>query len=71
MRESVIYQDIQQQEAIAFALRLLRRRLGEVSAQLETRVQDLSVEQLEALGENLFDLSSEAEILNWLESNSQ
>ena len=80
MKESVIYQDIIQegrqegrqegskQEATAFALRLLKRRLGNVTPQLETQVQSLSVEQLEALGEALLDLSSEAEIKAWLES---
>ena len=72
MKESVIYQDIIQegskQEAIAFALRLLKRRLGNVTPQLETKVQSLSVEQLEALGEALLDYRSEAEIKAWLES---
>ena len=72
MKESVIYQDIIQQgskqEAIAFALRLLKRRLGTVNAELETQVQSLSVEKLEALGEALLDLSSETEIRNWLEN---
>lgn len=72
MRESVIYQDIIQQgskqEATAFALRLLKRRLGTVNAELETQVRALSVEQLEAFGEALLELSSEAEIKTWLES---
>ena len=76
MRESVIYQEIEQegreegsqQEAIAFALRLLKRRLGTVNAELETQVQSLSVEKLEALGEALLDLNSETEIRNWLEN---
>jgi hypothetical protein len=70
MRESVIYQDIQQQEAIAFALSLLQHRLGTVNPQLETRVRNLSVEQLQELGKALFDLSSESEILNWLENRN-
>jgi predicted transposase/invertase (TIGR01784 family) len=74
MRESVIYQDIEEQgaqrEAIAFALSLLQHRLGTVNPQLETRVRNLSVEQLQELGKALFDLSSEAEILNWLENRN-
>ncbi len=74
MKESVIYQDIVQQEskreATAFALRLLKRRLETVNAELETKVQSLSVEQLEALGEALLDYPSEAEIKAWLESCS-
>jgi predicted transposase YdaD len=86
MRESVIYQDIEeqgvkkgvkqgikqgaQQEAIALVLRLLKRRLGTVNPQLETRVRNLSVEQLEALGVALFDLSTEPEIWAWLERTS-
>jgi hypothetical protein len=74
MRESVIYQDIEEQatqrEAIAFALSLLQHRLGTVNPQLETRVRNLSVEQLEELGVALFDLSTEPEIWAWLEKTS-
>jgi predicted transposase/invertase (TIGR01784 family) len=70
MRESVVYQDIEQQGMIKLVLRLLQRRLGKVNPQLEAQVRNLSVEQLEAFGIALFDFSSEEEILAWLESNS-
>jgi hypothetical protein len=38
--------------------------------ELETRVRNLSVEQLEELGVALFDLSTEPEIWAWLERTS-
>jgi predicted transposase YdaD len=83
MRESVIYQEIEaagiekgvrqgvhqgvQQEAVSFTLRLLKRRLGEVKPELQTRIQGLGVEQLEELGEALIDFKHEEELVNWLE----
>ncbi|MBZ8182964.1 Rpn family recombination-promoting nuclease/putative transposase [Oscillatoria salina] len=81
MRESVIYQDIEaeatqkgiqqgiQREAVSFALRLLKRRIGEVKPELQAQIQELSVEQLEELGEALLDFSSEDDLISWLEKN--
>ncbi|MEC4892252.1 MAG: DUF4351 domain-containing protein [Oscillatoria sp. PMC 1051.18] len=81
MRESVIYQDIEaeatqkgiqqgiQREAVSFALRLLKRRIGEVKPELQAQIQELSVEQLEELGEALLDFSSEDELISWLGKN--
>lgn len=73
MRESVIYQDIKEQgvregQAI-LVLRLLKRRIGEVKLEDETRISSLSVEQLEALGDALLDFSSRDDLLAWLANN--
>lgn len=69
MRESVIYQDIRAEEAANLVLRLLKRKIGEVSQDLQIKIQDLSVEVLEDLGEALLDFSTEAELQAWLEDN--
>ena len=74
MQESVIYQDILQkgeqkgkkQEALALILRLLPRRIGPVTPQLQEQIRSLSVPQLEDLGEALLDFSSETDLINWL-----
>ena len=70
MRESVIYQDIREsgkaqgreegrrEEAVSLILRLLNRRLGEISSTLGQQIQELSLEQLETLGEALLDFTS-------------
>ena len=57
----------QQQEAAALVLRLLRRRLGTVSAAAESRIRALPVAELEALGEALLDWRTPAELMAWLQ----
>ena len=48
-------------------LRLLQRRVGELSPQLQQRVQSLCLNQLEALGEALLDFTGMEDLLNWLQ----
>ena len=81
MQESVIYQDIKaqgvlegvqsgkQQGKADLVLRLLKRRIGEIEANDETRINILSEEQLEALGEALLDFSSYDDLSSWLANN--
>lgn len=47
-------------------IRLLNRHLGEIDASLIQQVRELSIEQLEALGEALLDFSSVADLQAWL-----
>ena len=47
-------------------VRLLNRRIGNIDASLTLRVQGLSIEQLENLGEALLDFSSVADLETWL-----
>lgn len=78
MRESVIYQDILAEgeargEARGIAegetrivMRLLNRRVGEIPVAISNQIQQLTVPQLEELGEALLDFSSLADLENWL-----
>ena len=70
MRKSVIYQDIwekgRQEEAVSLILRLLNRRLGEISSTLSQQIRELSLEQLETLGEALLDFTSLTDLTAWL-----
>jgi len=74
MRESVIYQDIREsgkaqgrrEEAVSLILRLLNRRLGEISSTLSQQIRELSLEQLETLGEALLDFTSLTDLTAWL-----
>jgi hypothetical protein len=50
----------------ALVLRQLARQLKTVSPVLEEQVRQLPIEQVEVLGEALFDFSSEADLVNWL-----
>ena len=42
-------------EEVSLVLRILRKRFGQVSQDLEKQIQTLSIEQLEDLGEALLD----------------
>jgi predicted transposase YdaD len=58
-----------QREGANLVLRLLNRRLGQVTSSVEKQIRQLSVEQLEDLGEALLDFENEADLLHWLSQN--
>ena len=47
-------------------LRQLKRKLGEINPALETQIMQLSIDDVEALGEALFDFSTVEDLINWL-----
>jgi predicted transposase/invertase (TIGR01784 family) len=81
MRESVIYQEITAEARAegkaegkaegerSLILKLLARRVGSVPQPLQTQINQLPLETLEALGEALLDFSSLDDLVAWL-SNS-
>jgi hypothetical protein len=56
-------------EAQSLILRLLDRRVGNISIELQERVKSLSLERLEDLGEALLDFTNLAELEAWLSQN--
>lgn len=58
-----------QEEALALVLRLLARRIGPVELQLQQQIQQLSVSQLEALGEALLDFRDRTDLVTWLDNH--
>jgi predicted transposase/invertase (TIGR01784 family) len=85
MRESVIYQEILQEGEQkgersgeergilkgeqTVILRQLARRIGEVSPELQSQIQSLSLYQLEALADALLDFSTLADLRTWLQTS--
>ena len=73
MRESVIYQDIEQKgeqkEALSFCMLLLNQRFGDLESSIVERVKVLPVEKLEALGVALLNISQLDDLITWLEEN--
>lgn len=57
------------EQAQALVLRLVQKRVGDLPEAVKERIQSLSLEQLEALGEALLDFSAIADLLNWLQAN--
>jgi predicted transposase YdaD len=54
----------------ALVLKLLTRKLGNLSIEQTTRVNGLSLDRLEALGEALLDFTGVADLEAWLGSNN-
>ena len=48
-------------------LKLLNRKLGSLSSESIDKINNLSVEKLEALGEALLDFTNLGDLINWLE----
>ena len=52
-------------------LRQLRKRLGALDERAESRIEALSAERLEELGEALLDFSSPDDLAIWLQEHSE
>jgi predicted transposase/invertase (TIGR01784 family) len=73
VRESVIYQDILEeglerglQQERALVVRLLTKKLGNLSSEIQDRVSSISIERVEALGEALLDFTTLADLDEFL-----
>jgi predicted transposase/invertase (TIGR01784 family) len=81
MRESVIYQEILQEgriegrvegrteEGQTLVLRQLNRKIGNLNTELTARVNSLSIDRVESLGEALLDFSQMSDLVVWLDAN--
>ncbi|BBD64595.1 hypothetical protein NIES4072_17430 [Nostoc commune NIES-4072] len=69
MRESVIYQDIQQEKALSIIIRQLRRKVGTVPPAQLLKIQALDSTHLDDLAEALLDFSSLTDLEAWLAQN--
>ena len=61
--------EVRQKQTLEVVMRLLRRRIGNLSQQLSERISQLSIEQLENLAEALLDFSIEGDLVAWLQDN--
>ncbi len=57
-------------QEIKLVIRLLNRRFGEIPSNITESIRQLSVEQLEDLGEALLDFDSQADLRQWLNNCS-
>ncbi|WP_404789323.1 DUF4351 domain-containing protein [Altericista sp. CCNU0014] len=74
LRETKVYQEALQEGEergeIKLVLRLLTRRIGEIAPDLTSQVEDLSIAQVEALGEALLEFTALDNLVEWLRSQS-
>ena len=71
-KQEGLYDGLQEalQKEKRLLIRLLNRRVGEIDSLLIQKIQELSVEKLEELGEALLDFTSVTDLETWLEHNS-
>ncbi|NEP82052.1 MAG: Rpn family recombination-promoting nuclease/putative transposase [Okeania sp. SIO3B3] len=50
-------------------MRLLQKRFGEISEAISSQIEDLSIEDLDNLGEDFLDLNSLEDLLSWLQEH--
>jgi predicted transposase/invertase (TIGR01784 family) len=55
------------QQERTLVMRLLTRKLGNIASELQLRVDDLSIEKVESLGEALLDFTQMGDLLSWLD----
>ncbi|NMG22927.1 Rpn family recombination-promoting nuclease/putative transposase [Brasilonema bromeliae] len=65
-----VREEVRQEQALELIMRQLRRRIGNMDQQLQERISQLSIEQLENLAEALLDFSSQADLATWLQDQS-
>ena len=68
IREEVL-QEGEQQGECKLILRQLTRRVGELSSEVRSQIETLSLEKLENLGEALLDFNSMGDLQTWLDGN--
>lgn len=59
--------EIGQQQTRSLIIRLLARRIGILPAELRSQVEQLSIVQLESLGEALLDFEQLSDLMTWLD----
>lgn len=81
MQESVVYQELREEareevrweerleEARSLILRLLSRKVGEISLEAKSQIEMLSLTQLEDLAEALLNFATLADLTGWLETH--
>lgn len=68
-KQTRVYQEGLEDGERSLILRLLTRKFGELSNQVRSQIESLSLEQLEALSEVLLDFSSLEDLTRWLQDN--
>jgi predicted transposase YdaD len=69
LQQTRVYQDAKAEEAVSLILRLLTRKVGNLSPQLQAQVSALPIDRVESLGEALLDFTSMADLESWLSQN--
>ncbi len=61
--------EIGREQVVKQILRQIRRKFGEIAPEVQIQIEQLSLEKLDILGEEIFDLATIVDLENWLENN--
>jgi predicted transposase YdaD len=71
LKQTRVYQEaLAEGEArgeVKLAIRQLNRRFGDIPQNLTEKIRELSIEEIENLGEALLDFQSLSDLVSWLE----
>jgi predicted transposase YdaD len=69
LQQTRVYQEAKAEEALSLVIRLLTRKVGNLSPQIQAIISGLEIERVEFLGEALLDFTSMADLEAWLSQN--
>jgi predicted transposase YdaD len=69
IQQTRVYRDAKADGEKILVIKQLDRKLGNITPEIRSRVNNLSIEQLESLGEALLDFSQMSDLMDWLDAN--
>jgi predicted transposase YdaD len=69
LQQTRVYQNAKVEEGQILVLKILTRKLGNITPELRSRVNSLTIDRLESLGEDLLNFTSMADLEAWLSQN--
>jgi predicted transposase YdaD len=67
IQQTRVYQEAKADGAKIVLLKMLDRKLGNITTEIRSQVNGLNIEQLESLGEALLDFGQMNDLIRWLD----
>ncbi len=69
LQQTRVYQDAKADGEQILVLKQLTRKFGNIAPEIRSRVNSLTIEQLESFGEDLLDFTQMSDLLAWLDAH--
>ncbi|WP_041547943.1 DUF4351 domain-containing protein [Chamaesiphon minutus] len=69
LQQTRVYQDAKADGEQILVLKQLTRKLGNITTEIRSRVNSLTIDRLESLGEDLLDFTQMSDLLAWLDAH--
>ncbi len=69
LQQTRVYQEAKADGEQILVLKILTRKLGNISPEIRSRISSLTIEKIELLGEDLLDFTQIDDLLAWLDTN--